>query len=65
MRVLTNVDPAGLKSTPAHLSVESKIAEAGMFGESAIFIHHEVLEVVANSDCVLSWSYKVSGTGWE
>ena len=45
--------------------VESEIAEAGMFGESAIFIHHEVLEVVANSDGMLSWSYKVSGTSWE
>ena len=47
--MLTNIDAAILKSTPTHLGVESEIAEAEVLGESAVFIHHEVFEVVSNS----------------
>ena len=47
MRVLTNVDLACLKSTPAHLNVECKIAESRVSGKPTIIIHEKVFEVIA------------------
>ena len=35
---------------PAHLSVESKVAKSRVSCESAIFIHHHLLKVVADCD---------------
>jgi hypothetical protein len=50
--VLSNVDPASLKSTPAHLSIESKVTEAMMFGRASISVEHQVFQVVANGNSV-------------
>ena len=50
MWVLADIHTASLQSMPAHLSVEDKVQETGMSGKPTIFIHHEVLEVVANGD---------------
>ena len=63
--MLSNVDASCLQSTPAHLGVESEVAEARVSGKSSIFIHHEMLEVVPNCDCVLAWSNKVSSSSCE
>ncbi len=58
--MLANVDSACLQSTPAHLSVQGKEAKARMPGKPTVFIHYEVFEVVANSDCTWPWSDEVS-----
>ena len=50
MRVLVDIDTANLQSMPAHLSVEGKVVKTGMSGKPAIFIHHEMLVVVADGD---------------
>ena len=47
-----NIDSAGLKSTPAHLSVECKIVEPRVLGKPTIIIHEKMFEAIANSDCI-------------
>ena len=65
MRVLTNIDSACLKSTPAHLSVECKIAEPWVSGKPTIIVHEKMFEVIPNSDYIWSRSYKVSSSSRE
>ena len=60
MRMLMNIDPACLKSTPVHLSVECKISEPRVSGKPTIIVHEKMFEVIADSDCIWSRSYKVS-----
>ena len=63
--LLTNIDAACLKRTPAHLCVECKIAEPRVSDKSTIIIHEKVFEVIANGDCIWSWSHKVSSSSWK
>ena len=65
MRVLADIDTASLKSTPAHLSVEGKVQETRMSGKPTIFIHHKVLEVVADGDGTRTGGNEVGCSSWE
>ena len=65
MGVLVDIDASFLECTPAHLNVEGKVPEVRVPGKVAVMIHHQVLEVVASSDCTLAWSHKVSSSSWE
>ncbi len=65
MRLLANIDAASLEGTPIHLSVESEVAEARVSGKLTIFIHHKMLHIVTNGDCMRSWSNEVSSTSWK
>ena len=64
---LTALHPVGvvkcsLKSTPAHLSIESKVTEPMMFGKASISVEHQVFQVVANGNSALSWSSEVTNS---
>ena len=48
MRMLTDIDLACLKSTPAHLSVECKIAEPRVSRKPTIIVHEKMFEVIPN-----------------
>ena len=65
MRVLANVDTTCLQCPPAHLRVESEVAEARMCGKLTIFVHEEMVEVIPNSDLIGLWSHKISSTSRE
>ena len=52
MRVLLNIDSACLKSTPAHLIVECKIAEPRVLGKQTIIVNEKMFEAIADSDCI-------------
>ena len=54
--VLVNIDSSCLESTPAHLRVEGKVAEARMLGELPVFIHHEMFEEITHCDSMDPWS---------
>ena len=53
---LVNADLAYLQCMPMHFCVESKELESRMFGKPSVAIHHEMFEVVANGDLILSLS---------
>ena len=63
--MLLHVDPARLECAPTHFCVESEVPEPRMFGEATVLVHHEMLEVVADGDLVLSVPQEVSGSGGE
>jgi len=67
--MLLDVYSASLECTPAHFSAEGKVTEATVSGKLAIFIPHQVLEVISHSHGSLSWSQEVSINGglqaWE
>ena len=65
MRVLTNIDSAFLKGTSPHLSVECKIAKLRVSGKPTIIVRERMYEVIADSDCIWSSSYKVSRSSKE
>ena len=54
-----------LQSTPAHLSVESKVAEARVTGKPLVFVHQEMSEVIASCDWMDARSREVSTASGE
>ena len=60
-----DIDSACLKSMQPHLSVECKIAEPWVSRKPTIIVHEKMFEVIPNSDCSWSWSYKVSSSSWK
>ncbi len=60
--VLLYVNLTSLEGTPSHFGVESKISKTRMFGKPAIFITHQMLEVIPHRYSTLSWSQKITVT---
>ena len=50
--MLVNVDTTSLKCSPTHLCVQSKEAKSRMLGKPPINIHHQMFEVVTNSNLI-------------
>lgn len=59
--VLLDLDPSRLQSMPPQLCVEGKVLEPRMLGKLAVSRHHQVIEVVAHLDGMLSWGLLVTG----
>ena len=48
------IDSASLKSIPAHLSVECKIAESRVLGKPTIIVREKMFETIATSRLLTS-----------
>ena len=63
--VLPDVDPASLKGTMSHLSIESEETKSWVSSETTIIVLYQMFEVVANGDLDLTLSQEVACTSGE